>query len=312
MVIALAIAVVTAVFFAIKANPDLGIELPFSIGDNSGQEGSGVSVNKKVQFSVADYYAGTVANAKTLYVYDGDTLALLDTLTTASTGLIATTANYPSGKQLYVKFVDGNSIVWYDVTVPKMNANDAEANTYNDVALKKFTIGTYTSDSLKFAATAVSDADKYNYTLSGTTPVFVYQLTNTGSDNTGLMESYDPIYNQALQVWVEIKVSGTGWETVVLSGVDRIETIGSAYYGYVHLSPTALTKWKIGNDYVAGYRGTDDLSFSLDLSGYSSNTVTVQITAYAYADPNYAVSHGGNLGTSKVEIAEQTFTLDDT
>jgi hypothetical protein len=37
----------------------------------------------------------------------------------------------------------------------------------------------------------------------------------------------------------------------------------------------------------------------------------MQITVYAYADPGYAETHGGNFGPEKVEIAEQTVTLVD-
>jgi hypothetical protein len=302
--------VVAGAYLVFTGKIDLsGLQLPFSVQDTS----KGNTVTKQVQFTFTDKYSGTAAGTKTFYVYSGTSPpVLLESLTTDADGIKNTAKKYASGTHLYVKYVSGNSKIWYDVTVPAMGSDDAQASTYNTINLETFVIGTYATDTLRFGATSMNDNDKYNYTLSGTNPIFTYELANTGADNTGLMESFDPLYGCAWNVEVVVAISGTGYETVIPSGGDPPFTIGTTQYLTTHMSAEALTKWKVANQYQFGYQGTNSMSFSLDLSGYSSNGVTVQITAYAYADPAYAQAHGGQFGVDKVSLAEQTITLDAT
>lgn len=287
-----------------------GFELPSFSAGTIGEEGK-VPVEKQVQFSLINKYSGSALGSKTLTVYSGESLATLHSLTTDSNGLAQTPVPYESGTEFFVKYESSNDKQWFQVTVPKMNEKDAEAQTYNTVGLESFAVGTYTSDTLMCSGSSIADAGSYNLTTSGATPTFSYTLANSGSDNTGLIDSYDPVYDCDYEVWVTITFSGTNYETIVLSGFDNQFTLGSVQYGMDRMSSESLTKWKIGNDYVSGYTGTDTVSFNLDLSGYSGDAVTMQITAYAYADPGYAETHGGNFGPEKVEIAEQTVTLVD-
>jgi hypothetical protein len=281
----------------------------FSIGGGGGD--GGVDVNKKLQFTWTADWSGTAANAKTFYLYD-DTMALRETLTTAATGIVATGQNYPSGTLLHVKFVDGNNKIWYDFTVPTMNQHDAESNTYNDISLKHFAIGTYTSDQLMMLGLSVADTEVINATGNATTsPSFIYTLSNTGSDNTGLKESYDPVYGQAWQVWVTGKISGDNASMVIINGADYVFSVGTDQYFAKRISAQELTKWKIGSSYVPGYTGTSSCGWSLDLTAFTTaaDTATMQLSVYAYCDPAYAQSHAGNFGASKYEIAEQTVSI---
>lgn len=280
------------------------LNLPFSVGGST--TGDLVDVNKKIQFTWSDEWAGTVANAKTFYIYD-ESKALKETLTTAATGIVASAQNYPSGTHLYVKFVDGNDKIWYEFTVPQMNVHDSESNTYNDVAFKDFEIGTYTTDTLRTGAYSLADAGDYNQTGNSSTPVFVYTLVNSGGDNTGLLESFDPVYNQAWDVWVTGTINDS---SVIVTDVDYQFTVGTTTYFADKISASELSLWKVGASYVPGYEGTASISFGLDLSGYTGTTALMQITAYAYADPTYAMTHAGNFGQGKLEIAEQTITLE--
>lgn len=298
----IAIILVAGAYFAYSSGYLDNILPGFSISGGDG----GVDVNKKLQFTWADEWAGSVANAKTFYLYD-DSFALKETLTTAATGIVASAQNYPSGTNLHVKFIDGNDKVWYSFTVPTMNANDAESSTYNDVAFKDFEIGTYTSDTLKTGAYSIADGGTYNQTGNTTTPVFVYTLANSGSDNTGILESFDPIYNQNWQVWVTGTIDNS---SIIVTGVDYQFTVGTVTYFADKISASELSSWKIGPSYVPGYTGTSSISFGLDMSGYDTAAAVMQITVYAYADPSYAMSHAGNYGTAKVTIAEQTVTLE--
>ncbi len=283
------------------------LNLPFSISGENGIPAGYVSVNKKIQFTWTAEWSGTVANAKTFYVYD-DTLALRETLTTAATGIVASAQNYPSGTVLYVKYDDTNNQIWYSITVPYMSEAEAQAQTYNDIALKYYAIGTYTVDDLKAGGITYADASTYNCTSNGTAPIFTYSLVNTGADNTGLLESYDPIYGQNWDVWVTGTITGDNASLVTLNGVDYSWKVGNDWYFADKVSASALSKWKVGLSYVPGYEGSDSCTFGLDLSPFTTaaDTATLQITVYASADPVYAMAHAGNFGVNKVTLAEQT------
>lgn len=305
-----AIVVVVVVALLLVSLTDFSIDLGNIDWSFSGTSIGGVDVNKKLSFSLTDKYAGSALTSKTLVVYDATNMVQLESLTSdATTGIATTAKQYPTGTKLALKYENTNDKVWFSVTVPTMNEKDAEAETYNNIDLDAFSIGTYTSDLLTVGGSSISDAGSYNHTLTGDNPIFSYTLSNSGSDNTGLMDSFDPEYDCAYQVWITVKFSGTNYETIVLTGFDDSFTLGSAQYGSDRMSASKLTKWKVGGDYQSGYTGTDSITFGLDLSGYSGSGVTMQITAYAYADPDYAAANGGNFGVEKVEIAEQTVTL---
>ncbi len=65
-------------------------------------------------------YAGSWMSAMHIYIYDGATL--LEDLTTASTGYIASVGYYPSGKVLNIKIDTGDSEIWGTITVPEHSA----------------------------------------------------------------------------------------------------------------------------------------------------------------------------------------------
>lgn len=269
-----------------------------------------VDVNKKLQFSVSDAWSGGVA-AHTLAIYD-NTKALRESLTTAVTGIIATAQNYPSGETIYVEFDNTNDHVFYTITVPQMNSHDADANTYNDINLVSYAIGTYTVDQLMMLGLSVGDGEKINATGNATTtPTFSYTLTNTGADNTGLLESYDPIFGQAWEVWVTGVISGDNASLVILNGVDYQWTVGTSTYFADKIDASQLCKVKVGSSYLPGQVGTSSVSFSMDLTAFtaSTDTAVLQISVKESADPVYAMSHAGNYGTHATEIAEQTVDI---
>ena len=194
-----------------------------------------------------------------------------------------------------------------------MLSADAQIQQYNVIPLQAFTIGTY-GQTLQVNAVDASS----NYTIStmggNVAPTFTYQITNTGADNTGIMESQvaDPIYGDQWQVYLVATISGTGYNTVLPSGFDQTFANGLSTVCVIHLNADALTKWKVGNVYEQGYTGGQTVSFSLDLSGYTGNSATMTVTAYAYCDPGYAQTHGGNFGNAKVQLSTSTVDLKST
>jgi hypothetical protein len=218
---------------------------------------------------------------------------------------------YETGKALDIKYVDGNSIVWYSITVPPMSAGDIQGNTYNNIDLDGFTIGTYTSDILMNAGNSWADGDTWYPDANGTNPTFTYQLSNSGADNTGILNSYDPVYGQNLKVCLVVTISGDGYEHVLPQGFDDKFTLGSTTYAIKYYDASALTKWKVGSNYMLGFEGTQVKSFSFNMAGMSgTDAPTIQMTAYAYADPAFAKNNGGDLGETATVIAEQTLLTD--
>jgi hypothetical protein len=288
------------------------LNLPFSISGDSG--GGGIDVNKKLQFTWTAKYSGTVANAKTFYVYD-ESLALRETLTTAATGIVATAQNYPSGTVLYVKYDDTSNQIWHRVVVPTMSEAEAQAQTYNDINLQYYAVGTYSAgERLTALGISYADADTYNCTTNGTSPVFTATFTNTGADNTGLMESLiaDPLNGDNWGVWVCGTITGDNATQVIVNNVDVQFKVGNNIYFADKISAEQLSKWKVGTGYVSGYEGEDSVSFSLDLTAFTATSAaTMQIYLYESADPYYAMNHAGNWGQNKVELGEFTLSLVD-
>jgi len=273
-----------------------------------------VNVNKLIKISVTDYFNGTDGSG-TLAIYKSGSDQPTETLTISS-GIATSGKTYTSGQVLNVLYNDAsNSKHWETLTVPKMFASDTQGD-YNYLSKTSFTIGTYTSDYLTVGATSYDDAGTYNSTTTGTTPTFDYKLSNTGDDNTGLITSRDPTTGYDWNVYLLVKLSGTGAETIGMSngGFDGTTMIGTTQYGWIELDANSLTIWK---DSLGVYKyndatkcaGLQTTSFDLDLTGYTGTAVTMQITAYAYFDPTYLTEHNGAVQSSAVAIAEQTETI---
>ncbi len=284
-----------------------------NVDDNTGEQLQ--IVNRAVTFTAADFFNGSQGSG-TLTTYKEGSDQPYETLTLAS-GSVTSSKPYQSNDVYNILYNDGsNSKLWINgVVIPKMAiADQYQAN--NKVSLDSFMIGTYSSDSLTVGATGINDAGSYNSTTSGTTPTFSYKLTNTGSTNTGLMESNDPTTDYAYDVYLLVKLSGTGAETISMTdgNFDDYIMIGTTQYGWIHLDPNQLTTWK---DSLGAYKyndgtkctGIQTIDFNLDLTGYSGTAVTMQITAYAYFDPQYLQDKNGAIPSSAYSLAEQTVTL---
>ena len=292
-----------------------GMTLPsIDLGDLSGWfagpdgvDDGKVNVEKRLTLVLMDKYAGAVIASKTVKVYDSDGFTPLEDVTIGAGGTGDSALPYASGRVLYFRYEDSNDKLWWKETVPKQNPQDAEALTRNTMVLEAFAIGTYTSDTLIHGATSIADAGEYNFTTSGNVMSFTYSLANSGSDNTGLISSYDPEYDMKWNVVVYITFSGTNYETVLVYGFDYDYTLGTTHYVASDADPYALTIHKKANMFLSA--GTWDITFTLDGTGYSGSSTVMQIYVYMYSDANYAMNHGGSYGTEKVELAEHTVTL---
>ena len=260
---------------------DLANFNPFAgFGDGGDGSGDKVDVQKPLKFALTDTYAGSALTSKTLKVYASDGSTLLETLTTGSDGTITTAFTYDSGDIIWVYYESSNDKMWWKKEIPKMNPKDAEALSYNYLKLAAFSIGTYTTDTLKHGATSISDAGEYNFTTSGNIQTFTYSLANTGNDNTGLMESYDPIYQMKYGCVVYTTLSGTSYEKIIVYGFDYDYTLGTTHYVASEADCYALTKHKVGNTYKSN--GVQDFTFSLDEFGIDTISLISSYFLYHY------------------------------
>jgi hypothetical protein len=267
-----------------------------------------VEVNKALDFALTNEYAGSALTSKTLIILDSDGETQLESLTTGADGTISSAFLYPSDKKIYVKYEDSNDKQIFPITVPRMRASDAESATVNTIALKSFTIGTYTESTLHVGATAIADAGSYNFTASGDTPTFTMRIANSGNDNTGVKDSYDPLYKHNWWTCIYVTFSGTEYERVLVYGFGNDFTLGTTHYVASRLNAYELTREVDGTTIKSD--GVDTFSFSLDGSGLTDAcSVTMQIYIKTYTDPDYCQTHGGAFGVESVELDEITVTL---
>ena len=275
---------------------------------------SEVSVIRHIDWQVVDDLAGGgIANVY-IYVYDsqlrkfeGDGSAYK----TGTDGTLESGISYRSGDQLKVELVKSNAKGWYSFTVPKMASEDAQVITVNPVTLRFFTeINSTTAPTftLNHQGTAIADAGEYNVTTSGTTRTFTFSIFNN-DDNTGFIESYDPL--NEIDWWCEVYLKQyTGnYADISLSGWDGSYEKGSAMYYYKHVTATGtngISKYKVGNSYI--WSGSWSFSFTGDFTGYSGDTTDWDIFVYIYTDPVY-YQQKSSFGPDSVQLGS-TFDVD--
>lgn len=292
------ILIVILVFSGSIAIPKINLDWLF----DDGKSGL-VDVNKKLKFALTDVYAGSALTSKTIYVYTGTTLK--ESLTTGADGTVASAFPYESGSSVSVKYVDSDTKQWFHFTIPQMNPKDAESATYNNIPLEAFSVCTIT-DALRVGSTSINDAGTYNFTASGTTPQFTYDLF-VSADNTGFIASQDPIYSMGWYAVVYMSLSGTNYETVLAYDFYTQFELGTTRWCAEAIPDTDITKYKVGNTYI--HKGEGHFSYSLDGTGYTGTGTTMQLYLKIYSDPSWMQSHGGNFGPDNVELAEHTVTL---
>lgn len=282
-----------------------------SIGEEVPTE---VSVNRHVDWQVIDDFAGGGIADVYIYVYDlqlrkyeGDG----SSYKSGTDGTLESGISYQSGDELKVELVKSNAKAWYTVTVPKMSADDAKALTVNPITLRSFTeIGSTTAPSftLTHQGTTISDGGSYNKTASGDTRTFTFAIY-CNDDNTGFMESYDPLNEMNWHCEVYLKQSTGNYADINLEGWDGCYEKGSAMYYHKHVTatgPSGITKYKVGNTYV--WSGGWSFSFTGDFTGYSGGDTDWDIEVYIYTDPNY-FKQKSSEGPDSVQLGS-TFDVD--
>jgi len=273
-----------------------------------------VSVNRHIDWQVLDDFAGGGIATVYLYVYDlelhkyeGDGSAYK----TGTDGTLESGISYQSGTQLRVELLKSNAKAWYSVTVPKMSSEDAKTIAVNPLTLRFFTeINSTTAPTftLNHQGTAIADDGEYNKTTSGNTRTFAFSIYNN-DDNTGYMESYDPLNEMNWWCVVYLKQYTGNYADISLTGWDGCYEKGSAMYYYKHVTATGLngiSKYKVGQNYV--WTGTWTFSFTGDFTGYSGADTDWDINVYIGSDPTY-YKNKSSFGPDSVQLGT-TFDVD--
>jgi len=287
---------------AAPVTPGQGITNPTNPPNTSGM----VSATKDLKIVMANGFSGAAltgtTNAVKIYSADGKTILETCTLSSGS----CTTANaYASGTSLVVYyFYSTTEFMFWNVVVPQMSQADAQSLTTNQISLKGFTVCTLTDTETHSNGTALTDGTVMNATTNPTGSI-TYS-TFVVADNTGFIDSFDPVYGVHNQAVIWATVSGGSYTSVSLSGFDGKITKGTTDYYYKVIDPNSISKEKVGNNYVLS--GSQSFTFSYTAIGYTGSTTVLQMYLYIYSDPAYLNSFG-SYGPYASQLSEQTVTL---
>ena len=317
----IAIGLIACIMFGIITIPGWESDGPIlpGPGPSDGTTPAGtdlVIVSKPLKFIFKHKYGGAAATGTGGYLYESDGVTLLEGASNSiSSGTWTTSNGYASNSQLVLKYVydtSNDDILWVDLIVPKMQPADAESLTINAITIDMFGLPTLTDNAKSStASTAIGDAGNWNKTTGANPGADVATCTYewyVAADNTGYIASHDPQYPLDLKAVLWVKVFGTNYELVILSGFDGAYEKGSSMYYYKVLDPTEITRYKVGNNYV--YDGAGKFTWTVDLTGYSGDAADMQIYLEVYSDPEYHKTYG-SYGPYAVELAEQTINLID-
>ena len=265
-----------------------------------------VAVNKPLEFAVIDKFAGSAVSSASVYVYEGK--ALLETLTTDANGLATTSLKYRSGTQLNILVVNGNSKMWKSITVPKMAKADAESMSVNSIRIDFFTVASLSLQVRDGFGNSYVNAGNLNKTALGQNIISLTVSWFVANDNTGFLSSYDPINELDWRAVMYVKLSGTNYEVIQLTGLDESYAIGTTNWFASTLADTEVTKYKVGNQYV--HPGSGSRTFTLDLTSYSGDLADLDIYIVFYSSSAYHRAKGG-FGPDALTVVQFTLNLVD-
>lgn len=289
--------------------------IPATSGGEITNPADGVIVTKQLKVTIQDELAGGAVDGTTnsLVIYDSTGKVALETCTLSSGA--ATSANtYRSGTRLWLKYYYDTTIdsyKYWNVEVPTMGPADAESLTTNAITLKTREAGAYTDSLISSTGLTITDGVGLNTTGSTNDTMTLTYSFYTTTDNTGYPSFRDPTYGVDMKNVLWATLSGTGYETVSLTGFDGAFEKGSSMYYYKIVSDDSVSKWKSGNDYV--YPGTGAVSFGFNAAGFSNSTTsypTLQLYLKIYSSPEYMQQYG-DYGPYDFTAAEQTMLIYD-
>lgn len=264
------------------------------------------NVDKPLKLNFANIYGGGALTGTTsaVQVYLADGVTKSGAALTIASSTTSTALAYQSGTQLVVGYAYSTTdYMFWNIVVPQMNTADAQSLTANAINLQGFNSPTLTDALMHSNGTALTDGSQMNVTAAPTGSLTYSWFV--AAANTGFLTSHDAIYNTDNKAVVWCTVSGTGYTSVTLSGFDGKITRGTTDYYYKVIDPTAISMYKVGNNYVVP--GTGSMTFGYTAIGYTGSGTTIQLYLDIYSDPSYMQNYG-SYGPYASQLAEQTVT----
>lgn len=294
-----AIAILAAVMFGVITLPQIGDQSIIPTTPTTPQTQAGmIPVTKQLKLNCVNEFGGgaLVGTTDAIAIFDSDGQTALETLTLAS-GTVTTANTYQSGKTLWIKYYNDATIDAYNfwqVTVPQMTPQDAQALTINTITLKSREGAAYTQGLMtSMGNTLVNGSFIDTAGTSNDTGTMTYSFYTT-TDNTGYPEFFDPLYNIDMKpiVWAELK--GVGYSTFTLTGFDGGFEKGTTMYYYKVINPDSISKYKVANSYV--HEGSGAVTFGWNCIGYANQSktdvVTLNLSLKIYSNANYMQQYG--------------------
>lgn len=250
-------------------------------------------------FTVNDLWKGETMTGVTIYIYKYATKELLESGTVTHT--YTTTNPLKSGDRYWVKLVKSNAFKFYDVTIPYESSPSA-SNHY--VTLDFYSLGSYPVKLFSPAGEPINDGGEYD--VAGNLYPSFTLMFGPPSDDTGVMDTYDPIKGIQRQVLFVIHVFGTDSNKLIVSNIPLLIAHSSTdrYFGYVVDSSKLVRDLKPDGTYAS--EGILSLTLSFDASGLSAgDEVTIEVYLYAFTNVDHFKSYGTHP-TDYVSITQVT------
>lgn len=269
-----------------------------------GGEAGGVAVTKPLKIAVIDKWQGSAVASATIKIYKGQTL--METLTTDASGLATTALSYKSGEQLYLHISKGSAEVWVPLTVPYMSESDAQSLTVNPVNVEFYTLGSFSIQVMDGDGNSYTTGGTLNFTALGKNVVTLTITIYNTLDNSGFMESYNPVLGEKRAAYLIAEFSGTGYDVLGITGFQYSKETASKRVFFNHIVDDELVKYKVGNTYQKD--GVTSITITIDGSALTAGqSVTMSITLKLFADGDKYLS--SNVWSSETSVDAATFTL---
>jgi len=267
-------------------------------------------------FTVNDIWKGSTMTGVTIEIYKYTTKPeLLETGTVSNT--YTTTNPLTSGDRYWVKLSKtSGSITWfkyYDITVPDESSPSA-SNHY--ITLDFYSLDTtYPVKVFKPDGTLLSGTPpKYDISTENNAYPSFTVMFGPPDDDTGIMNTYDPIKTLDRQILVVVHVyedsTHTASEKLIVSNIPSLYSLSTSdrYFGF-QINPSNLVRDKKPDGTYAS-EGIYSFTLSFDASGFSGTDGTVvTITLYAFTNEAYYKTYGVHP-TGYIELGSFTFDIE--
>jgi hypothetical protein len=267
-------------------------------------------------FAVNDIWKGQTMTGVTIEIYKYATKELLESGTVTNT--YTTTNQLMSGDRYWVKLSKSDSgktwFKYYDITVPYESSPSA-SNHY--ISLDFYSLDTtYPVKVFKPDGNLLSGSSpKYDISSENNAYPSFTVMFGPPEDDTGIMNTYDPIKTLDRQVLVVVHVYEDSThqtsEKLIVSNVQSLYSLSTSdrYFGF-QINPANLVRDKKSDGTYAS-EGIYSFTLSFDASGFSESGdgAVVTITLYAFTNEAYYKTYGVHP-TGFIELGSFTFDIE--